>query len=69
MRNAHANESEVEMRNLWEDLVLDERVLRADLLRVEGRVEGLLCFDAGPAIAMLYIRVLKIQKLLKSLTA
>ena len=36
--------------DLREDLVLDERVLRADLLRVEGGVEGLLCFDARSAI-------------------
>ena len=38
--------------NLGEDLVLDERVLGADLLRVQGGVEGLLCFDARPANTM-----------------
>ena len=38
--------------NLGEDLVLDERVLGADLLCVQGGVEGLLCFDARSANTM-----------------
>ena len=41
--------------NLREDLVLDQRVLRADLLIVQGRVKGLLCFDARSAMTMMYV--------------
>ena len=32
-------------KNLWEDLGLDESILRGDLFRVKSRVESLLCFD------------------------
>ena len=52
--------------NLREDLVLDQRVLRADLLIVEGRVKSLLCFYARSAMTMLY--VIKIKQLLILLT-
>ena len=52
--------------NLREDLVLDQRVLRADLLVVEGGVKSLLCFDARSASKMSY--VIKIQQLLILLT-